>query len=833
MTSRRSTASLARSFSNLVQKQIALTEPLEGRTLFSIANPSFESMDLSGWETVEGSDIMAEVVGQFGGKTAFAGEQFAKISAHDWSGLRQTFTAAAGETLSGWAFFHSRNGRFAQDEARVEIRRGDEVVARPYFMNSEMLGRDDSTPWTAWSYTFTEVGTYTIRAISESGTICPAAVTLGLDALEISSPPAVVTQSDAYTVDADQLVVAAPGVLSNDDARDGGPLSMQLVTGPEHGTLTFNADGSFTYVPDSGYDGLDSFVYAARDQAGNLDEATVTLIIPDRPQPPTPEVTALRYVPLDPREGQNVRLEGAVGDPRGIPQFLTIDWGDGTSQELDLGLREDFSAFHVYEDPGRYTITVTPRNGTTTGTPESALVLVADVPPSLSISGPRDAATGGTYMLELRGREGQDEQITSWRIDWGDGTVQTLDGNPTTARHAYASSGNYRVQAWATVDGRLTPAPYSATRLDREFADDGIIVKDFGQSETITEVLRGSEDRIVILGTQIGGAVILERYLADGTLDATFGDAGTVIWNRYSAAGTDAVIQDDGRILVAASYVVENRFVRVLLRFNTDGSLDESFGEGGELATDATAVALSDGRIVTASVGSFQRYTVDGALDTTFGTNGTTAVDLGRVREVVVQSDGSILATGQRPGRQGLYVVRLNEDGTIDEDFGTDGYAALGFNAGSYGDGDFGGSRALAVTAGGKILVGGASTLARLNPDGSLDESFGTGGTARLSGSALDIEVEEDGDILASGSFGDRNTFALFRFESSGRLDDSFGDGGVFTVDFPGVLEQANSLVTLEDGSIIAAGLARPGQFDFAIAKLIIDEGAELVVTVS
>jgi uncharacterized delta-60 repeat protein len=838
VTGKAARASRARACDTLIERQIVLAESLEGRTLLAIDNPSFETRDLSGWEIIEGSDMMAEVVGQFGDKGAIAGESFAAISSRDWSGLRQTFTAAAGDTLSGWAFFHSSNGRLAEDEARIEIRRRDEVVARPYFMNSQSLGRERSTPWTAWSYTFDEAGTYTIRAISESGTICPAAVTLGLDALEISSPPAVVAEADAYTVDAEQFGVAAPGVLSNDAARNGGVLSIELVTGPRHGTLALEADGSFTYVPTSGYDGVDSFVYAARDPAGNADEATVTLTVLDRPEPEHPAVTSIRSGTFTPREGELFRIEGAVSNPRGLPQTVVIEWGDGSSEELDLGLGLSFAASHRYEDPATYQVRITPHDDAP-GTSQTATVLVMDVPPSLSIAGERDAAAGTEYVLELRGREGQDEAITSWTIDWGDGSVQTLEGNPDEARHTYADDGSYRILAWAMLDGERTAARFASTRLDREFGEEGVILRDFGGSETIMEVLRDAQGRLIVVGSHIGGAIALQRYYADGVLDETFGKAGTAVLEETGVA-FDGELQADGKILVVGSYIESaGGPQRFLVRFNGDGSIDETFGEHGLLVVDALAVAVSEGKILVAATEGIRRYTADGMLDPTFGVGGTAAIDLTNVRGLTVQNN-SILANGLSPGREGLSLVRLDRDGAVDGGFGEGGYVRLPITAGSYTDGrPQGGTRALAVSSDGKIVVGGASsrgaTLVRLNADGSFDASFGAAGVAQtgVSGVLLGLRFDDDGRILASGDAGGgRDGFAVFRFEHDGRLDASFGSGGVFIIDFPGLLERANSLVTLDDGSIIAAGLARVSLFDFAIAKVIVDEGEDLTVVV-
>src|SRR5262245_27241484 len=76
--------------------------------------------------------------------------------------------------------------------------------------------------------------------------------------LDDDSPP--VANADAYTVNEDTaLTVGAPGVLANDTDPQGDPLTAVLVSGPSHGTLTLNADGSFTYTPSADYNGTDTF----------------------------------------------------------------------------------------------------------------------------------------------------------------------------------------------------------------------------------------------------------------------------------------------------------------------------------------------------------------------------------------------------------------------------------------------------------------------------------------------------------------------------------------------------------------------------------------------
>lgn len=111
----------------------------------------------------------------------------------------------------------------------------------------------------------------------------PAARTLTITAVN----DAPVTAAETYTTDADTAlnVGAAAGVLGNDSDVDGGPLTASLVQQAANGTVQFFADGSFTYTPNAGFYGNDSFIYAANDGAGGSANATVTLQVTLVPAP--------------------------------------------------------------------------------------------------------------------------------------------------------------------------------------------------------------------------------------------------------------------------------------------------------------------------------------------------------------------------------------------------------------------------------------------------------------------------------------------------------------------------------------------------------------------
>lgn len=97
------------------------------------------------------------------------------------------------------------------------------------------------------------------------------------------------TMPDAYQVNEDDMLsVPAPaGVLDNDTAMAGFPLSAELVTGPQNGTLTLAEDGSFTYMPNANFTGEDSFTYIAHEGSTSSEPTTVTLTVRQRNDKPT------------------------------------------------------------------------------------------------------------------------------------------------------------------------------------------------------------------------------------------------------------------------------------------------------------------------------------------------------------------------------------------------------------------------------------------------------------------------------------------------------------------------------------------------------------------
>ena len=191
---------------------------------------------------------------------------------------------------------------------------------------------------------------------------------------------------------------------------------------------------------------------------------------------------------------------------------------------------------------------------------------------------------------------------------------------------------------------------------------------------------------------------------------------------------------------------------------------------------------------------SAMMHGADGSLDLTFGNNGLIITDisgatLSTITDVALQPDTKIVAVGAVTiGTLNFLVARYNADGSLDSSFGTGGIVSTDFAGGSDT------ANTVLVQPNGKIVAVGQSGtdfgLARYNPDGSLDPSFGTGGLVTTNFGATDVAnaalLQPDGKIIAVGTSdaGGTNDFALARYNSNGSLDSIFGTGGLVTTNF-------------------------------------------------
>ncbi len=401
--------------------------------------------------------------------------------------------------------------------------------------------------------------------------------------------------------------------------------------------------------------------------------------------------------------------------------------------------------------------------------------------------------------------------------------------------------------------------------LDPTFDGDGIaIVQGSNGGEYLRDVAIQPDGKIVgAVRAAFQTAPYVDfkivRRLADGSPDPSFGNGGSVLTDFGGEDVPYAVrILSDGKILVAGGASHFILFIGQIdefafARYNTDGSLDPTFGSGGKLVIDVGGTVqlssrvrdleiLADGKILATGTAN-DKFTIarlhpNGAPDTSFGTNGFVQANpacsgyRAEFYDASVQPDGKIVAAGSQffmygsCGGYGLHAVaRFLPNGALDSSFGSSGFSFEPQDSVCSGGalrGLLGGSPGhdVAVLPDGKIAVGGTCTtvgssftIGRFTTHGQPDPTFGTNGriTARLAMSggsttnswADDMSVMSDGRILLAGG-AEGLGLALMRFAPDGSVDTSFGAGG--QVSTSPASRQLAAIEIQPDGKVVGAG---------------------------
>lgn len=381
--------------------------------------------------------------------------------------------------------------------------------------------------------------------------------------------------------------------------------------------------------------------------------------------------------------------------------------------------------------------------------------------------------------------------------------------------------------------------------LDPDFSGDGRATAGFltlemaeGQSVAVQ-----SDGKIVVAGHATRGRGVplpyqfaLARYNTNGTLDNTFGSGGkvTTIAGTYYSRVYAVAVQSDGKIVVAGASNNGANSDFAVVRYNPDGTPDNSFSSDGKITTDffgqedyATALAIqANGKIVVAgnsissgtSIIALVRYNADGTSDNSFGTNGKLTTGRGGdtdASSIAIAGSGKIVVAGTVTRKIGdtdnehyFGVFRYNSDGTLDNTFDSDGYTTTDF--GTFAD-DY--AKAVCLQPDGKIVVMGSVFLgstpefARYNTNGSLDNSFGSGGKviSDLSCNPSSAVLQRDGKIAICGN--SSGTFVIVRYNANGTMDNSFSNDGIATADIdPQNTDIGKVLALQQDGKIVVAG---------------------------
>lgn len=388
--------------------------------------------------------------------------------------------------------------------------------------------------------------------------------------------------------------------------------------------------------------------------------------------------------------------------------------------------------------------------------------------------------------------------------------------------------------------------PQQEGQLDPTFGVNGVAVLEVDTlMMSMADVHVDGDDRILTTGrvfTPDGWDVYVMRRMPDGTPDATFGDMGFVRLDlgSYWDIGTAIVIQPDGRVLVAAEASQNGLGSTVfVVRYQQDGSLDDTFGEGGIAAASPAALGhpydvavTGDGAVVVVGTSAYYdevavyRFTASGVPDTMFQTNGVLIEQMfpgtNVVQRVHLQPDGKMLLYAVY-GSGGIYqiaVARLMADGARDTVFGINGVVRPSLGPGDHFP------AAIGQQANGAIVVAWTWTAVpdrmmrflRLGPDGTLDTGFGANGITTVSTSfrpdkVNDLVIQPDDAILFGGGTDlvDVDAVLVGRLTPDGQLDATFGTGGVVHTALPEAPSAAALRIGLQADGRLIAGLSGGG----------------------
>jgi uncharacterized delta-60 repeat protein len=335
-------------------------------------------------------------------------------------------------------------------------------------------------------------------------------------------------------------------------------------------------------------------------------------------------------------------------------------------------------------------------------------------------------------------------------------------------------------------------------RLDSTFATGGIfITHDTLAFDAVADAVALQGDGKIVVAGEISSLAGVLRLNANGTLDSSFGAGGMVTINVPSGLGggvqvIGVAIQVDGKIIAGISTINSDGSESFsLARLNPNGSLDDAFGSAGLVTTfpfgqqrSPTVLALQpDGKILLAGDGVMARYDSNGQLDPSFGSGGLALLTAFTVRAIALQPNGQILVGTGGPERDTFPPS----------------------------------TQTLSV----------AGLIARYNPNGSLDTSFGASGQVASVAPVSAIAVQSDGMIVAAGGItsklvpppaGNDTGFSLVRYNPNGSIDSTFGRRGVAITDFgqSAPLAEVFALALQSNGDLVAAGVAGQKGFQFA-----------------
>lgn len=404
---------------------------------------------------------------------------------------------------------------------------------------------------------------------------------------------------------------------------------------------------------------------------------------------------------------------------------------------------------------------------------------------------------------------------------------------------------------------------YPQSFFDSRFGTNGLVLIDSLGIEGSWDISKQSDGRIIITGWRnkilnSPSDIAVLRFNPDGSFDSTFSSGVFIKRNDFSWEASYALaVQEDDKILVTGIAFENNSWDFLLLRLNSTGEIDSTFGTNGMVVTDLSIEDKSftidiqkDNKIIIAGLSTSQesdfavlRFNSDGSRDSTFGNSGVVITDLQGSVDIIfsikAQDDGKIIACGWTYGPQNVdfALVRYNNDGSLDSTFGKDGVVITDIYE------DYNSAHSVDIQKDGKYIVAGYSLhplktdydliLVRYNKNGSLDSTFGNRGIVttdinRNNEFAWKVKVMQNSKIVVTGYIESEfeKKILTLKYNEDGSPDLSFGLDGVVITNIYGIDEEGRGLLIQEDKKILICGYADNGN-DYDIFLLRLDNSLQ------
>jgi uncharacterized delta-60 repeat protein len=327
--------------------------------------------------------------------------------------------------------------------------------------------------------------------------------------------------------------------------------------------------------------------------------------------------------------------------------------------------------------------------------------------------------------------------------------------------------------------------------LDTNYGQQGIVSVPFGSYAYVSDAMFDSAQRLLITGQileGLGGQSPVIRLTPDGNLDPSFGTNGVFVREFSNVEPWGVSLQQNarGEIEVGGDMTAIGDALMIFRLFG-DGTLDLGFGKQGYVIDSIpnhefyiTAIAIDQlGRtlaVTTDGPTTVRRYGREGRMQRDFGDDGTYTNNDIRAERMALLSDEKILIVGATNVNSQLALIRLNRNGKPDPDFGQDGVVLVSNESQVF-------PYSTVVQGDGKVVVSVSSNVSpypssvlRINPDGSLDQTFGQAGMVTLpeyQWALPMLSLQSDGKIIATSwvTANQVSAFAIARLLPNGSFD--------------------------------------------------------------